>query len=924
MILFCPECGQRFEVPGHLETVSAHKCPSCGAEFGGAGESAQPSGPAAPAGGRLKFVSGGETSAGEGLPRQAPTERAAPALDIAKARQVRKVSPDECDIVRELGHQGAGVIYEGTERQTGEPVIVRRLHVEGQSIIDAERWATCATKLQNLRHPRIVSILGVGLRDGAPYVVTERALGQDLAVTNRGRSMGIKQAVQVALQVVEGLMVAHGAGALHGNLKPSNVIVDSSGRTRVCDFGLSPRAMDAGELVTSDHVAGWLPYGAPETIRDGPDRLDERSDSYGLGALLYYMLTGRPPFVNDNPRALLAGVLEGTPRPPSSLNPKVPNELDSIVMRTLEKNPSFRPSNVQAVGLELRKFERDGVAVQPRKMTARRSGSGWLTALLLLGLAGGLGYGGYVFYDGMQIEAAVARADRLVLLAEKERTSPDGLAAAVELYGRAVGEVERAPNRGKYILLFADALVESGDSRQAVDVLKRAAALAGEHGAGARTRLPGALARARKPEEAVALLKEIASSADAGALALAATRYAVEAGEALVAAGDAAAAVSILSVARQLPGRLASQLEGDEADALAAFAAHAAAALGDAHMLSSDFVDARSRYSDALRDETAAGDTRQRAAEGLVSAVSAVAGLELTAEELGVAAAFPYSVARYARTLAAQGKIEAARAAIALTRKAVGDAVAPAAALAAIADGEVCEATGDAAGARAQYEAASRLAARLEDAARSIEALAQARSSYLLLSAGQEAFAVPRFRDIVRRFESAPGAAKDALFDEAAAWALVGEGHALRLMGRPDEAARAYRSAAAHTAWRQSALLALTGIGEVMLETRARELVRPSFAAVAQETDAGHLGTLARAMVGDITEGRLIEAATVAGGEIAKAGAHAVARAYYCAALRREMAGELDGARELHKQAVAAAGDSSWYGALAQKRMTQE
>jgi tetratricopeptide (TPR) repeat protein len=927
MLLFCPNCGQRFEVPGSLEASVAHKCPSCGNEFGGPAKSQT----STTAPGKLKFVSGGETSTGIEAPRNTKQgiDRGQPVPDISRPRQIRKVAPDACELGKELNQAGAGILYEGNEVETGAPVVIRKLLSEGGSIVDAERWATVATNLQNLRHPKLVSVLGVGLREGAPHIVTERVTGQNLAEYCSGRSLGVKQATQIAVQIVEGLTVAHGAGALHGDLKPTNIFVDGQGRVRVADFGLAPRSTESGELVTSNHVISWLPYAPPEMVRDGPDRADERSDSYGLGAVLYYMLTGTPPFAEDDPKGLKAAVLEETPRPPSSLNAKIPAGLDMIVMRSLEKDPAYRPTNAQAVGLELRKFERDApvaaAAAAAAKPVVRRGSSRWPKVLLLLAILGGLGYGGYFYYTKIQLEQGMARARYLADNAQKLVNTPEGLPKAIEMYQDAVLEAVRGPEEGKYLLALSEAMLKAGDAQGAVAPLTKASNQKSEWALEAKAMLPSALARAQKLDAAIALLSELTSPDTASETALTAVRGAVDAGEGLAAEREIDQAIKILSFSVELIEKILPAAEADPAarEALRLQEMRARVVLGDALVVAGRASDARAEYLAAFASDVTGTEFRLRAAEGIVKIVAGLKDV-LSVQELEAIGAFPKAVAWYARDLLARGDLDEARTVAQKASDSAGEGNSVARAWADLVFGEVEEARGLLGQARRRYDDAVSVAMALQEEGTSLQALAMVRSARISLRLGQAAAASTRFREVIKRYNEDPSAAKDPVFAEALSSALVGDGNALRLQRQPDQATKSYRLALSIAVQPADILAALAGIGEVMLETRAREQIRPSFEALTARDDAGHFGVLARAMIGDITEGQLLEEATFEGGSIKMAGPDAVARAYYCAALRRELSGEAEAARLLLTKAIQAAGQVSWYGFLARQRMPRE
>jgi len=933
MLLFCPNCGRRFEVPGHLEADAAHKCPSCGVEFGGARREAT-------SGGRLKFVSGGETHY-ETASSRAPGDARVSVGEAARAGQVRRVDPAKCELGRELSRSGAGVLFEGKDTQSGEPVLVRRLLVEGGSVADAERWSAAAAKLQNLRHPRVVPVLGVGLRDGVPHVVAERAAGRDLGSVVAGRPITVRQAMQYALHVVEALTAAQGAGAVHGNLKPSNVIIDPQGRARVCDFGLAPRALEAGELIPGPHVLGWLPFAPPEMVREGPALADERSDAYGLGALVYFMLTGRPPFAADDPRALLTAALEETPRPPSSLNPKVPAELDSTVMRALEKNAALRTANVQALGYELRRFERELPVKAARAAGTPVRKRSWLGALFVIVLLGAAAGGGYWYYERTRVEAALEAARVLVNEARELERAPGGLPEAVDRYRRAAEAVAGHPAEAEHLLLLADSLVRSGDLVSAAETLERASRLRAPEALDARARLPAALLLAGRAEEAESAWRALAASNVPPAVASRSAESAIEAAEFLARSGRPEEARRALESLLQMDSYVRAVGVGAEGELRESY--------GRVLFALDRFDDARTQFNRALSGgEAGRPAARERAALGLVAIVdSDIRRKELSEEEERAIAFSALARALYARALLARAldsgpKTEATQALLSRASGAASavalstDSPPLAKAWARLALGEASEAAGRLDEARAHFEAAVASASgERADPARAssdsrypnsgpagspaaVESLALAGAARLALRAGDARKAIADLREVSRRIGG------DATCSEAAATALLLEGHAQRLLGQSDEAARRYRELVgtfgggkSPRGVRAAAAAGLCGLGEVAMETRAAELAVSNFERLRTEAPTGLLGLIARVMTGGATEGELVEAA-------ARATPDEAARAFYCAALRRDLANEPGPAHELFNKAIEVAGEVSWYRFLARARLERQ
>jgi tetratricopeptide (TPR) repeat protein len=888
MLLFCPNCGRRFEIPGHLEANAAQKCPSCGTEFGGAKPAEEKPEP----GGKLRFVSGGETDVGRIVPpqkRDAPAMKTTPLPGIAKP--ARRVDPDACEIVGEMGHDGAGILYAGHDPDSGDSVLVRRLLPEGAAVADAQRWATEATKLQGVTHPRLVTVLGVGLRDGSPHVVTERVDGQNLAEVSGGRPLNLRQVTEFAFQVVDALTAAHGSGVLHGDLKPSNVIIDSQGRARVADFGFAPRAFDAGEPVDTPHVRGWLPFAPPEVVRNGPEAIIERSDSYGLGALLYFMLTGRPPFAAADAKTLLAEVLEGTPPSPGSVNPKVPPALDALVMRALEKEPAHRPSNAQAVALELRKIEREGRGIQAPARRAPRRGRKVLAALVVIG---GLGCGGYYLYHHLSVKGAARRARGYAEEARKLKDHPERLDQAVDFYRNAVKEAHGTSELAKFQIEFAELLLGAGRAGEAAELLDAAAGAEAPAAKEARALLPSALARAGRAEATMIALRKLVPAGDGVEAVL---RAGLKAGDGLLGLGKT-------SEARDVLVYVVEEAERAGSPALAA-----RAALGDVYAALDEGTEARRTFVEVLKAEGGDEVTRARAALGLVRQIEPLGpDFELTTAEEGALSASPLAQALYARILAVRGMLDRAGRIVkrALAAKSLEDTER---AWVLLAHGEVLEGSGSLDEARARFVEVGSVSgenANLVDVA----SLARVGLARLTLRAGRAASALAAFRNCVDAYAAKPKAVA------AVAWALIGQGDALRLMGKPDQATGQYRevTSIAYRGQREQYLVALCNLGEVAMETRDRARMRTVFGELADEDATGSYGDIARAMTGDITEGELLEAATAAKCDLA-------ARAHYCVGLKRELAGDSEGARAAFERAVDAASGFSWYGTAAEERL---
>jgi hypothetical protein len=207
-----------------------------------------------------------------------------------------------------------------------------------------------------IRHPNLVEYVdhGIGQWWGAPraYIVMPYEPGMNLKkhLRQAGGRLGWKEAVDIARQMASGLVPLHDAGAIHRDLKPANIYVTITGKVRILDFGLA-KLQDRSSITKSGDVPGTPAYLAPEQLRDEPDMA---SDLYALGATLYEMLTGARPFANRaSLEALALAIRLEQPEPPQAIEPSVPDWLDGLVLRLLEKEPALRPAGARALESEL-------------------------------------------------------------------------------------------------------------------------------------------------------------------------------------------------------------------------------------------------------------------------------------------------------------------------------------------------------------------------------------------------------------------------------------------------------------------------------------------------------------------------------------------------------------------------------------------
>jgi tRNA A-37 threonylcarbamoyl transferase component Bud32 len=253
----------------------------------------------------------------------------------------QRVLNDRYEIEQPLGRGGMAQVFRATDRVLGRPVAVKVLDRKYKD--DAKfvtRFRREAQSAAGINHPNVVSVYDTGSEDGLHYIVMEYVDGDTLAdLLQREGPLTAGRAVSIAEPVARALEAAHEKGMVHRDVKPGNIMVDSSGTVKVVDFGIARAAAD-DTLTQTGTVLGTAAYLSPEQAQG--ETVDARSDVYSLGCVLYEMTTGRPPFTADSTLAVAYKHVREDPVPPSRLNPDVPPELDAVVMTALAKDPAAR------------------------------------------------------------------------------------------------------------------------------------------------------------------------------------------------------------------------------------------------------------------------------------------------------------------------------------------------------------------------------------------------------------------------------------------------------------------------------------------------------------------------------------------------------------------------------------------------------
>src|SRR6516165_562829 len=274
------------------------------------------------------------------------------------------------ELLGEIGRGGMGVVYRARQLKPNRLVALKMI-LEGQLATkhDVLRFENEAEAVAALDHPNVVPILELGQSQGLHYFTMPLLTGGSLAEAQPRLAADPRAVAGLLIEIAGAVHHAHQRGILHRDLKPANILLDEAGRPHVTDFGLAKRAQGGTGLTQPGAVLGSPSYMAPEQAGGDPAAVTTASDVYGLGAILYALLTGRAPFEGRSFHETIARLRAETPEPPSHVNRNVPAPLELICLKCLEKEPAGRYPSAAALAEDLRRW----LADEP--ITARRSGS---------------------------------------------------------------------------------------------------------------------------------------------------------------------------------------------------------------------------------------------------------------------------------------------------------------------------------------------------------------------------------------------------------------------------------------------------------------------------------------------------------------------------------------------------------------------
>jgi hypothetical protein len=339
-----------------------------------------------PQGHNWEFVAE-ESPAGEGLQALCPVCGAGmvtescdsmaatlpPPSSMPRAAAPKSAAIPGYEILSELGRGGMGVVYRARQIQLNRAVALKMIlagnHAGEQ---DLARFRVEAEAVARFQHPNIVQIYEVGEQNGLPFFSFELVEGGSLADKLDGTPWPARQAAQLIATLAQAVHAAHELRVVHRDLKPANILLTTAGVPKITDFGLAKRLDVAGSQTKSGAIVGTPSYMAPEQAGNKSKSIGPAADIYSLGAILYELLTGRPPFRAATPLDTVLQLVCEEPVPPRSLHRKVPRDLETVCLKCLEKEPRHRYASAQELGEDLLRFVRgECVLARPLGVTGR-------------------------------------------------------------------------------------------------------------------------------------------------------------------------------------------------------------------------------------------------------------------------------------------------------------------------------------------------------------------------------------------------------------------------------------------------------------------------------------------------------------------------------------------------------------------------
>ena len=277
-----------------------------------------------------------------------------------------------------IGRGGMGVVYRAVEAKLNRTVALKVLPSLRNTLAARTRFESEARLLAQVNHPGVARIFEIGNSAGTPYIAMEFIEGQSLDRIAAGKPLEFRMAAEFTRQLAEALHACHQLGIVHRDVKPSNALITPQRKLKLTDFGLAKlMGEDTQNLTRTGEVMGTPGYMAPEQASGFMREFGAETDVYGAGAVLYELLTGRPPFVAPEPLQALMMALTNPPAAPRTILPRIPADLETIVLKCLEKKKAHRYRTAKELAEDLERFLR-GEPIRAKPVSALRKGISWI------------------------------------------------------------------------------------------------------------------------------------------------------------------------------------------------------------------------------------------------------------------------------------------------------------------------------------------------------------------------------------------------------------------------------------------------------------------------------------------------------------------------------------------------------------------
>jgi WD40 repeat protein len=421
----------------------------------------------------------GDGEAGAAADRETPVEPTSggPAQPPEVGTTLHYVG--DYELLRKLAQGGMGVVYRAWQLSLSRPVAVKLILAGQLASSDAvQRFRREAEAVARLEHPGIVPIYEIGHEQGHYFFSMPLIDGESLAQRVLQGPLPHGEAAVLVRKVAEAMAYAHAAGVVHRDLKPGNILVDRQGEPKVIDFGLARRVETDSTLTSTGMILGTPSYMSPEQAQGEGGQLGPLTDVYSLGAVLYCLLTGRPPFQAATPLDTVRQVVEREAVSVSALNPAVPLDLETICHKCLQKDPAKRYATAQALADDLGRWER-GEPITARPVSTLERGWRWVrknpvlasligttVAAVLVGTGASMWFGAQARQEAAMAKQTLARSNYFLAQA---RWKEGRVAEARELLERVPEEYRNIEwglaNRefeGSELTMIGDSSVSNG------------------------------------------------------------------------------------------------------------------------------------------------------------------------------------------------------------------------------------------------------------------------------------------------------------------------------------------------------------------------------------------------------------------------------------------------------------------------------